>query len=255
MNTQQSLTAPVPLALQPMRFSWRMLLHIAAIGDLIVLVIMGIVLRDRLPLGLAVVVAVGLSLQHFRSGLLGDLLLGLLFADTTFWTLSAALVNLVQGEAPMRLFFPAALAAFSASGLIAAVAVGLTRHKGYAGGEAARMVGLVAGAFFVLVFLVGYLIGRTQPTVTTTNALTLSIENMAFATTALNAEHGQITLTVDNHDLWWHTFTIEQLGVDLKLPSNGKRQITFTAQPGVYTFYCAIPGHRMSGMEGTLTVR
>ena len=32
-------------------------------------------------------------------------------------------------------------------------------------------------------------------------------------------------------------------------------EVTFTAAPGTYTFYCAIPGHESIGMRGTLTVR
>lgn len=78
---------------------------------------------------------------------------------------------------------------------------------------------------------------------------------MIFSTTELSANAGQVTVVVDNHDVWWHTFTIDELDVDLRIPSSGKRQVSFTAAPGVYRFYCAIPGHTPLGMVGTLTVR
>ena len=37
--------------------------------------------------------------------------------------------------------------------------------------------------------------------------------------------------------------------------ADGTVEITAQLAPGEYVYYCAIPGHRESGMEGVLTVR
>lgn len=236
-------------------FTWRRLLHIAAIGDLIVLVAMGVALRDRLPLGLAVVIAFGWGLLNVRSGWPGAVVLGLIFADTTLWTFTATLANAVRGEEFIRLVLPALLAAISGAGLVAAVAGLVWRKDPEAGRRAARYVGLGAVAFFVLAVATGLVAGRGASRINPPTSLVLRTENMAFTTTELVADAGQVTVVVDNQDLWWHTFTIDELGVSLNVPSSGKRQVTFTAKPGTYTFYCAIPGHKDMGMHGTLVVR
>lgn len=237
-------------------FNWRTLLRWCAIGHIIVLVAMGVLLRDRLPLGLAVIAALGLGLLNFRSGLWGDLVLGLLFADIGIWTLSAALTNVVQGEEFLRLLTPALLAALSSAGFLAAVAVFVRQRNPNAGGCLARLIGLGAIAFFVLAVFTGFQAGRNgQTPVASPTALDLRTENMAFSATALTANAGEVTVVVDNQDLWWHTFTIKDLGVDLKLPSSSNRQISFPAAPGTYEYVCAIPGHDSLGMRGTLTVR
>jgi len=250
-DTVTHATAPQTVA----TFSWRRLLRWAAYGDIIVMAVMGIVLRDRLPLGLAVVAAVSLDLLHFRSGRFGVLILGLLFADTVVWTLSAAIFNVIQGEELSRLFIPASLSTISVAGLIAALAILVWRRKPESGGSIVRHVALAASAFFVMVMLAGFVVGNAQPASERSPDIVLRTENMIFSTTELSTNAGQVTVLVDNHDVWWHTFSIDELDVDLRIPSSGKRQVTFTAVPGVYRFYCAIPGHTPLGMVGTLTVR
>ena len=255
MNVQHTATGDSARRMISAPFTWRKLLHIAAMSDLIVLVAMGVALRDRLPLGLAVVIALGWGLLNVRGGWPGAIVLGLIFADTTFWTLGAALANVVHGEEFIRLVLPALLAAISGAGLVAAVAGLVWRKDPEAGRRAARYVGLGAVAFFVLAVATGFVAGRGASRIDPPASLVLRTENMAFTTTELVADAGQVTVVVDNQDLWWHTFTIDELGVNLNVPSSGKRQVTFTAKPGTYTFYCAIPGHKDMGMHGTLVVR
>jgi len=56
--------------------------------------------------------------------------------------------------------------------------------------------------------------------------------NAAFSTASLAAPAGQVTVVLTNHDLFWHTFTIDELDVDLEAPLGGTREATFTAHQG-----------------------
>lgn len=64
---------------------------------------------------------------------------------------------------------------------------------------------------------------------------------------------GDVALFVDNSDPYSHTFTIDELGVDQTLVAGQSARVTFPADPGEYTFYCAIPGHEF--MKGLLVVQ
>jgi len=74
---------------------------------------------------------------------------------------------------------------------------------------------------------------------------------------SLTFERGDsIRLTFRNSGNISHTWTIDALNVDTGPVAPGQsRTVEFDAiEAGTYEIYCAIPGHRESGMVGTLVV-
>lgn len=236
------------------RFNWRTLLRWAAIADLIVLLGMTVILRDVLALALATIIITGLALG-VRRAWVGFLLLAFVSAVITFYTFTGAINNIQYGEPLQDLILPAYLASASAALLLSAIGVGLNRANPDAGARSAIVVAGSAVALFAALIGIGALTGGAAQPALPASDIALATENMAFSESELTVEAGEVTLLLSNHDLFWHTFTIDALGVDVKVPIGGERQVTFKAEPGTYTFYCAIPGHETIGMRGTLILR
>src|SRR5690606_31614386 len=75
-------------------------------------------------------------------------------------------------------------------------------------------------------------------------------------TNELEAAPGQV-IQVTNTGVMEHDFVIDELGIGEDLPSGEPVEVTLPDDltPGdTYVYYCSIPGHRESGMEGTLTI-
>ncbi len=67
-----------------------------------------------------------------------------------------------------------------------------------------------------------------------------------------------MTINFDNPAAIEHDVAIEQDGDEVAksdLVSEGSTDVSADLDPGKYTFYCSVPGHREGGMEGTLTVK
>lgn len=79
---------------------------------------------------------------------------------------------------------------------------------------------------------------------------------LSFDQTELTAAAGEVTIELVNDSGIPHNVEIEGNGVEevSETISEGTTELTVTLEPGEYEFYCAIPGHREGGMEGTLTV-
>jgi plastocyanin len=78
--------------------------------------------------------------------------------------------------------------------------------------------------------------------------------NVRFLPDEVRVEAGEVTIRMENGDLFWHTFTLPDLDVDLSVPVRGERRVTFDAPRGTYEFVCAIPGHTKVGMTGVLII-
>jgi plastocyanin len=83
--------------------------------------------------------------------------------------------------------------------------------------------------------------------------------SLAFDQTDLTTKAGAVTINFDNPAALSHDVKVEDSsGAELggtDLVSQGDATATVELQPGSYTFFCSVPGHREGGMEGTLTVK
>ncbi|HXV34476.1 MAG TPA: plastocyanin/azurin family copper-binding protein [Gaiellaceae bacterium] len=77
---------------------------------------------------------------------------------------------------------------------------------------------------------------------------------LSFDQTELTAAAGEITIELVNESGVPHNVEIEGEDAVTETITEGSTELTVTLEPGTYTYFCNIPGHREGGMEGTLTV-
>jgi plastocyanin len=96
------------------------------------------------------------------------------------------------------------------------------------------------------------------------SASTIDIEadpsgGLSFTTKEATAKAGKVTVDFENSSPVPHNVTIEDEGGETvaatETITESSESVTANLKPGTYTYYCSIPGHRESGMEGTLTVK
>jgi glucose/arabinose dehydrogenase/plastocyanin len=63
-----------------------------------------------------------------------------------------------------------------------------------------------------------------------------------------------VTVTVPNNGLTFHTFVVPDLGIKIDMPPGETQEVVINAPAGTYTFICDVPGHEEAGMVGTITV-
>jgi len=87
-------------------------------------------------------------------------------------------------------------------------------------------------------------------------------EDVNFPQTSFTATAGDITVAYVNEGKILHSLRLETSAGDeiaewqrLEVPNHGDLALgTVSLSPGSYVLYCDIPGHRIAGMEATLTV-
>jgi plastocyanin len=83
--------------------------------------------------------------------------------------------------------------------------------------------------------------------------------NLAFTSDTATAKAGKATVNFTNespvpHDVKIEDENGEEVG-GTEVISEGSDSAEVELEPGTYTYFCSIPGHRQAGMEGTLTVK
>lgn len=215
-------------------------------------------LRDRdaliltVALGLALVVAT-------RRPLLGGLALGVLLLDVAAW-MGLAFVSHLGNADPTAAVLISALLVTSSSVGFAALVVSLGERLDHDDApQTSRRPRPSLGAGFGLLWgLAAVAVVAAAPSMVAVpkggpGRLVVGIRNSRFTTEGLAAKAGRVTLVVANPDLFWHTFTVPDLDIDVTVPVGSVRETTATLPVGEYQYVCRVPGH--SRMLGVLVVR
>jgi uncharacterized cupredoxin-like copper-binding protein len=79
--------------------------------------------------------------------------------------------------------------------------------------------------------------------------------DIAYEEAPTEVTAGTVQMELDNQGTIEHDVVIEELGDQPVLAAAGGESDSASVdlEPGTYTYYCNIPGHREAGMEGQLT--
>ncbi len=104
----------------------------------------------------------------------------------------------------------------------------------------------------------------TTTSSSTSSGSTLALEanregQLAYSAKSLTANAGKVSIDFTNMAPLSHNLTIEGAGGKIlgATPTfmGASKTLSLQLKAGTYKFFCSVPGHRMAGMEGTLTVK
>jgi len=149
---------------------------------------------------------------------------------------------------------------------VALAVFGITR-PGFPGSKGARrgVVGasalLVIAAMTTAVATAGEEEQGAEAATATTSTFDLAADPsgaIAFDRKQGTVRAGAVTIHLTNKSPVGHNVAVaagsRQLGVS-KTITGAETDLKVDLKPGEYSFYCAVPGHRASGMEGTLVAQ
>jgi uncharacterized cupredoxin-like copper-binding protein len=85
---------------------------------------------------------------------------------------------------------------------------------------------------------------------------TITMVDVAFKPDSLIiAADTDTTISLPNAGVALHDFVIDDLDIFIEVKPGEAGSVIVNAPAGKYIYYCAVPGHRAAGMEGTLTIK
>lgn len=229
-----------------MRVTWRAVLVAAGSACALLQAAVG----DREALALAALLLVALGLLWWKGWLAARIAVVLLSLNVVVWMLPAALSNIAHREDLAAVALPVALVVLAVLTAVAAVlARDFVPHRS-AGWAAIGAVVLVPA-----VLVVARLPGVGDGLERRPGDYEVTMRNTRFDPADLTVPAGDLGVVIQNDDLFWHTWTIRELDVEVRVPTGGTRRVDLSALgPGTYAIVCTIPGHEAIGMTGTLDV-
>ena len=86
-------------------------------------------------------------------------------------------------------------------------------------------------------------------------ALVWVAEDIKFTEAPPAIPAGEAVIAIRNDGGSPHNVVIEELDVKVEAQGGESASDTYTLEPGTYTYFCDVPGHRSAGMEGQVTVQ
>jgi plastocyanin len=94
-----------------------------------------------------------------------------------------------------------------------------------------------------------------SPVAADARRIEVTASSFAFDPDEITVEAGEDIAIVLSSDDTLHDFTVDDLDAHVAVDAGDTGEGGLRAdEPGTYTFYCSVPGHRDEGMEGTLIV-
>jgi plastocyanin len=200
-------------------------------------------------------------LKEFRDRVLLPLLVPLVAAAI----IVVVVLNFSQVLLALEETASAALSTVVAIAAASAILFGCTYFSARGEERSPQNVAVLASAGMVIVFS-GFIglaaieehereLAAKEPKEQLKPDVTVRAFDIGFRETQLQAAAGDVAIELVNEGAV-HTFLFDEVpGFKLEVGSRGDKDIdSVKLEPGTYTYFCDVPGHRSAGMEGKLNV-
>jgi plastocyanin len=217
-----------------------------AAGLLVLTAILGEIIPPIIVFALLYGVGVWLTRGGGRAGTIMLTILSILFLASNA---PFILPSLAVPASTVDFLMSGLLVVLALSNLVAAI--GALRRNST--GARVGLVGRATVALMLLVVAVA-VVGRVtyDSPPAQTGDIKIAAQDFEFSTNVIEADGGEVSVFIDNKDSALHTFTVEELDVDVAVPGGSTARVTFDASAGSYEFIC-VPHE--SDMKGTLEIR
>ena len=228
-------------------WTWKRLLTVASVATVIGLAVLFFLAGVIPPLAImGILLIVGVVLLRSKTKAAAILLLIVhlaMFAMSLPFTIPALMVPASAYDFSLTLF----LAVLNLVGFFSAISV--LRGRGDETSDAARWTASAALAVIVLgVGLAVYSTVSYDNAVAQDDDIRLVTEDIEFSDSTLDSDEGTVGVFVNNKDSVTHTFTIEELDVDLEIPGGKSARIEFEAEQGDFQYICTPHEEDMGGV-------